>query len=123
LAPVLPLRGRDARDLLALVAPIFEQYGFDLPVTFTMLNERAMVAVMNVSFDKSDDAERERARICYAEAMERLIAAGYIPYRASLAGMDHLVAPDDGFWHVAREIKATLDPASILSPGRYIPRG
>lgn len=121
LAPVLPLRGDDARKVLALVAPVFTTHGFELPVTMTMLNERAMVAVMNISFDKADEGETERARACYAEVTEALLKAGYVPYRSSLAGMSHLVRPGDTFWDVARELKSALDPSGILSPGRYIP--
>ncbi len=122
LAPVLPLRGEDARQLLTLVEPLFHAHGFDLPVTMTLLNERSMVAVMNVSFDKSVADDVDRALACYHTVTDALIEAGYIPYRSSLAGMGHIAPEGDMFWEVARDIKASLDPAGILAPGRYIPR-
>ncbi len=121
LAPVLPLRGDDAAKLMRLVGPLFCEFGFDLPVTLTMLNERSMVAVMNISFDKSEADEAGRAQACYDQATQRLLAHGYIPYRSSLAGMGHLVEPGDVFWEVTQDIKSALDPAGILAPGRYIP--
>ncbi|MCF6286961.1 MAG: FAD-linked oxidase, partial [Candidatus Hydrogenedentes bacterium] len=81
----------------------------------------SMVAVMNISFDKSEADEAGRAQACYDQATQRLLAHGYIPYRSSLAGMGHLVEPGDVFWEVTQDIKSALDPAGILAPGRYIP--
>ena len=121
LAPVLPLRGEDARRVVDTVAPIFQEHGFDLPVTMTLLNERSMVAVMNVSFDRSDPEECARARACYHAAGAAVIAQGYIPYRSNPMGMAKLVRPDDTFWAVASQIKSALDPNHILARGRYIP--
>lgn len=121
LAPVLPLRGGDAEAIVQLVTPLFHAHGFDLPVTLTMLNERAMVAVFNISFDKTVEEEAVRAAACYEAVTTTLLEHGYVPYRSSLMGMGHLVTPGDTFWEVARDIKATLDPARILAPGRYIP--
>lgn len=121
LAPVLPLRGSDAEAIVQLATPLFHAYGFDLPVTLTMLNERSMVAVFNISFDKTVEEEARRAAACYEAVTIALLEAGYVPYRSSLMGMAHLVKADDTFWQVAAEIKAALDPARILAPGRYIP--
>jgi 4-cresol dehydrogenase (hydroxylating) len=121
LAPVLPLRGEDAQRIVDIVAPIFQQHGFDLPMTFTLLNERSMVAVMNVSFDKSQPDDVERARTCYAAAAEAVIAEGYIPYRSSPGGMKRLVRPGDVYWELASQIKSALDPNQVLARGRYIP--
>lgn len=121
LAPVLPLRGEDAQRIVDIVAPIFRQYGFDLPMTFTLLNERAMVAVMNVSFDKSLAEDCARAKACYTEASDAVMAAGYIPYRSGPSGMARLVKPGDVFWEAAAQIKSALDPNHVLARGRYIP--
>ncbi len=121
MAPVLPLRGEDAESIVKLATPLFHAHGFDLPITLTMLNERSMVAVFNISFDKTVEEEAQRAAACYEVVTTTLLAHGYVPYRSSLMGMAHLVQPDDTFWEVARDIKAALDPGRILAPGRYIP--
>lgn len=121
LAPVLPLRGTDARQVANTVEPIFRYYGFDLPMTFTLLNERSMVAVMNISFDKTSAEDCRRATACYEEAAKAVMALGFIPYRSGPAGMAHLVRDGDVFWEVARDLKTALDPRHVLSPGHYIP--
>ena len=121
ISPVLPMTGRDAKRLLGVVEPIFEQYGFDLLATFTLITERAMIGILNVAFDKREPEEAERARRCYDALMEAVMTAGYYPYRVGLAGLPKLSQGDDVFWQVATQIKAALDPRDILARGRYIP--
>jgi 4-cresol dehydrogenase (hydroxylating) flavoprotein subunit len=121
ISPVLPMTGAAARELIDLVSPIFLRHGFDPLTTFTMINERAMVAVLNLAWDKAADGETEAATACYDEVMETIIAKGFIPYRTSPRGMPKLHQPDDPFWEAAAAIKDALDPQGIIAPGRYIP--
>lgn len=120
ISPVLPLRGSDAEELVALARPILESHGFELIITFTLLNERSMVAVMNISFDQSIPEETQAATACYHALMDACVAGGFPPYRTSPSGMPHLHRPGDTFWETASAIKQALDPQGILSPGRYI---
>lgn len=123
LAPVVPMRGADAVQVCNTAHGILARHGFDFLITFTLLNERSMVAVMNVSWDKTDAAQGERARECYEEVMQALIAAGYPPYRSSLLGMPLLWQHGGAaFWDSARKIKQALDPRGVIAPGRYVPR-
>jgi 4-cresol dehydrogenase (hydroxylating) len=50
---------------------------------------------------------------------QRLIAAGYYPYRLSVHSMDSLPAPTDDYHVLLQRLKATLGPNDILAPGRY----
>ncbi len=121
LSPVVPLRGSDAQRVVATVAPVFARHGFELLATFTMLNERAMVSILNMAYDKSVPEETEAAAACYEEASLALKAAAYPPYRTSPAGMRYWMDKDDSFWTVVHDLKHALDPNSILAPGRYAP--
>lgn len=121
ISPVLPLRGRDAEELVALTAPIFVKYGFDFLATFTMLNERSMVAILNVAFDKAVAEESRAAADCYHAVMAVLRHGGFIPYRLSVFGMRNWVDREDTFWRTAARIKRALDPADIIARGRYVP--
>lgn len=119
-APVLPMRGGDARRLLDIAKPILARHGFDLLITFTLLNERAMVAIFNISFDKTRPDEAAAAAKCQREMKAAFAADGYYPYRESSLGHAAWLRDNDCFNQVTRAIKHALDPADILSPGLYI---
>jgi len=120
LSPVLPLRGDDARQVERIVRPLLGKHGFDFLSTFTLLNARSMVGIINIAFDTKDAAASARAAACYEETMRALITAGYPPYRASIGGMPLLRDPRTPYDDVLSRIKAALDPQDLLSPGRYI---
>lgn len=120
-SPVVPMTGRDARRVLNLIKPVLAEHDFDLLATFTLLNERSMIGILNVAFDKSVPEETARAMACYDAAMKVLIQDGYVPYRTGLRGMEKIRDRDDVFWQVARDIKRALDPQDIISRGRYVP--
>jgi len=120
LSPVLPAKGRDAVRVMEIAQKVFDEYRFDLLATFTMLNERCLVGILNMSFDKTMPEETQRAMACYDAAMQALIEEGYIPYRTGLRGMAKVRSNDDVFWQVASDIKKALDPGDIIARGRYI---
>ncbi len=120
-SPVLANRGQSARDLIQLIEPIYEKHGFEAFITFTMITERAMIAVTNLAFDTRESDEVAAANACYDELIDAMIEHGYIPYRCGPGTYEKLAAHDSVFWDVAGQIKAALDPDQIISPGRYIP--
>ncbi len=118
-SPVLPMRGADLLRVHALAEPIFRTHGFDLFVTFSMINERALGGVLTVAYDKEDAAEAARALVCYRQLFATMMEAGYIPYRVGLQSMAALDSGTDSYWRMVGRIKAALDPAGIIAPGRY----
>ena len=122
-SPVLPMTGQHAREVLAILDPIYRAHGFDNLVTFTMLNERAMVAVTNIAFDSRDKEEVCQAKACYQALSEALQQAGYYPYRTGPSGYDRLRQDGDAYWRLTSQIKTALDPNNTISPGRYIKAG
>ena len=119
-SPILPNRGASARAVLELLEPIYARHGFEPLVTFTMITERAMVAVTNIAYDRRDEQQSAAAGVCYDELTDALINSGYIPYRVSPKAAAKLAATDTPYWQTARKIKAALDPGNIISPGRYV---
>lgn len=120
-SPILPMRGADALALHALVAPLFARHGFDLFETFSLINERALCAVLTIAFDRDDAAEAARARACHRAVFDTVMAAGYLPYRVGIESMGELDPDGDVFWRVTARIKAALDPQALMAPGRYEP--
>lgn len=121
LSPVLPMRGADLLALHALAEPLFHAHGFDLFATFSMINERALGGVLTIAYDKDDAQEVQRAQACYHQVFERLMGAGYIPYRVGNQSMHALDPYRDVYWQTVARIKAALDPDGIIAPGRYQP--
>lgn len=121
ISPVLPMRGEDTQRVMRVVEPIFAEHGFEPMTTFTMINERAMIAVLNVYFDKRDSEESAKAGACHRAVLDALLREGYYPYRAGLSTMPMLTPGDDVFWQVAGDLKRALDPKDIVARGRYIP--
>lgn len=119
-SPVLPATGGAAREVVEIVEPIYLKHRFDPLITYSMINERAMVCVTQLAFDTRDAEESARAQTCYTELNDALVATGYIPYRTGPYGYKKLAGHSSVFWDVARQIKNTLDPQGIISPGRYV---
>jgi 4-cresol dehydrogenase (hydroxylating) len=121
-SPILPMTGKDARELTDILKPIYNKYGFDFLATFTLLTERSMCCVTNISFDKKRPEEVENAKICYKELVKNMMDAGFIPYRTGPGGFDSLSEGSEVFWDTVSQIKTALDPQGIISPGRYQPK-
>ncbi len=120
-SPVLPLRGEDMLEVYALAEPLFDKYGFDLFATFSMINERSLGGVLTIAYDRDDPGETARAKACHDQLFEVLFDAGYIPYRVGNHAMGRLDPEGDSYWRTVAAIKAALDPAGVLAPGRYQP--
>jgi 4-cresol dehydrogenase (hydroxylating) len=121
ISPVVPMRGAAAMDLLRLAEGIFREHGFDMVVSMILLNERSLVGIMNVAFDKTDPEESRQGSACYEALLRAFLDAGYVIYRSGLQGMPALREHDSVYWNVAETIKRALDPEDIIARGRYIP--
>lgn len=121
ISPILPMRGADALALHALVAPLFANHGFDLFETYSLINERALCAVLTIAFDRDNAQEAARARTCQRAVLAAVMQAGYPPYRVGIESMALLDPLKDVYWDVVRRIKAALDPEAVIAPGRYEP--
>ncbi|HEY0063616.1 MAG TPA: FAD-binding oxidoreductase [Telluria sp.] len=120
-SPILPMRGADMLALHALVEPLFQEHGFDMFVTFSMINERTLGGVITIAFDQEDPAEVARARACYQALFDLVMQAGYIPYRVANQSMAQLDPHADVYWKTVAQIKQALDPDQLIAPGRYQP--
>ncbi|MGZ5198520.1 MAG: FAD-binding oxidoreductase [Telluria sp.] len=120
-SPVLPMRGGEMLALHAIAEPVFRRYGFDLFATFSMITERALGGVLTVAYDKENPDEVTRAQACYRETFDRMMEAGYIPYRVGNHSMADLDPNGDVYWSTVARIKQALDPLGVIAPGRYEP--
>jgi 4-cresol dehydrogenase (hydroxylating) len=83
-SPVVPMRGRDALELVGLVDPVFTQHGFEPLVTLSAVTTRALVSVISVCYDPESPDQIVAARACYEQLSHSLCTAGFYPYRTGL---------------------------------------
>jgi 4-cresol dehydrogenase (hydroxylating) len=122
LAPVLPMKGSSARELLRIVEPIYERYCFEPLITMTSITPRALCCALSVYYDKQNATESAAAQECYDRLFDAVVRAGFIPYRVGTQSMAKLSrGNDDVFWDVVGAVKDAVDPSGILAPGRYNP--
>jgi len=121
IAPVSPHRGQDIDRLLALTEPLFARHGFDALLTLSLLNGRAIALVSTLAFNAEDQGEAQAAAACYEALLRATTAAGYPPYRLASGAMAAAIDPKEPYWQAVARLKAALDPAGVIAPGRYAP--
>lgn len=117
-SPVLPNSGAHAVEVTSLASRILLAHGFEPQMSLSLATERSAVCVTTISYDRDVPGEDARAMACYQELTEELLARGYPPYRANLAGMRYADG-EAAHVDVVGRIKKALDPNGVLAPGRY----
>ncbi len=121
-APLVPIRGRDARRYIDMIERICPQYGVNPLITLTTLNERCFDSTVPLLFDRRDEDAAARAKDCYRALCEAGQREGFLPYRLNIDAMSILTTSGSAFSRLSSQLKAAVDPHFILAPGRYVPR-
>lgn len=121
-APLVPMRGKDARRYINMIEEICPQYGVNPLITLTTVNDRCFDSTVPLLFDRSNADATARANACYRALFEAGQKEGFLPYRLNVDAMDILAEKNSGYSLLTSRLKAAIDPNSILAPGRYVPR-
>lgn len=121
LAPVAPTSGADAAAIWHIVKTTMLSHGYEPSVSITLINERSLDCVVNLSYDRDIAGEDERAMACHDDMLEQFCAAGYYPYRLGIQAMAKMPPKTESYQKFFADLKAALDPNGILAPGRYLP--
>ncbi|NLF26055.1 MAG: FAD-binding oxidoreductase [Deltaproteobacteria bacterium] len=117
-APTMTPAAEEIERLLSITSPLFKKHGFEMPITISLIEPFRAIGVFSIGFNKNIPAEKERARALYHELWEAVNNNGFEPYRCGVQSMSKIrYAPERA--HALELIKAALDPAGIISPGRY----
>lgn len=119
-APVAPMEGRAADEIVSLARRVLLKHGFEPQVSLTLLTERALACVVSITYDRALRGEDKKAMACYKELQSSLEDQGYYSYRLGIAGMN-TVSKSPACANFLGTLKQALDPEHILAPGRYIP--
>ena len=123
-AVVAPAEGGHARCIEKIVTHTLASFGFEGGITFTLLNERCLDAVISISFNRrsTDGIDWDQKAItCRAQLYKHLLQDGYFPYRLDISMMQFLAAHSaPEYEQLLRSVKHLFDADNLLSPGRYI---
>lgn len=119
--PLCPMDPVELRRLLDLVDAIVRGHDLDPLITVTMVNGRALLVTVQVTYDRSSEKELEDAAACHDALFTAIIAAGFPPYRVPTSAMGLLDPGGAPSWDLVRRVKDALDPQGTLAPGRYEP--
>jgi 4-cresol dehydrogenase (hydroxylating) flavoprotein subunit len=119
ISPALPMQGRFVQDFVASMQAVARRHEQTLYMTLNIETPTAMVAVVNLLFDRRSAQEQESAKVCAAALHELIRVHGLSVYRARADMMSEIVDADSSFWQIARDLKQVLDPNCIMAPGRY----
>jgi len=119
--PICPATGADALRQYRLVRDQAAAHGFDYYGGFTAA-PRFLHHIFAAIYDRTDGGQAARARELCRGLTVALGEAGYGMYRAHLDQMDlaaaQYAAHDHAALRLAERIKAALDPAGVLAPGK-----
>lgn len=118
-APILPLHGEEVEGYLADCKKRCAAHGFDFYCALLLMNPRAVIALMAILYDRAAPGQAERARALHDELTAAMQAAGYQPYRAGLLTWPRLWTQAPALAALNARLKAAVDPAGVLAPGRY----
>ena len=119
-APLVPLTKAGVHAALVLMEGILVKHGFDALLGLTIRNSRAGIATIPLIFEKTEENVR-RAHACYKELVTACTLAGMPPYRVNIESMRTMaeLRIDNVHQRLHAQLKAALDPADIIAPGRY----
>lgn len=116
---VSTFKKEDTQKMLDICKTVFEKYDYEQRYTMTNVSARAVVLIANIRYGKTD-VDIEKAKRFYHELDQELISQGFCPYRSGSgmfdAAKEHV---DQNNIQLLKQLKKTLDPNQILSPGKY----
>jgi len=118
-SPTVAAVGSEVRKVVKIAERLFMKNNFELPITVTLVKPDQVVMVLSINFDLLNEKEKERAFRLYHELKTELEEVGVYTYRSAIPGMQEITYRDKGKNETLGNLKRSLDPNNIISPGRY----
>jgi hypothetical protein len=115
----LPLRGRDVARLATVVESVMPAHGFDPMLAVVAPTERCAYAVPSILYDRDEAGADARAKRCHDALLDAFAREQWLPHRLGVGAMERMAGWTDDSAAVLRRVRAALDPAAVVAPGRY----
>lgn len=120
LTPAVPMTGHHVDRVASLCESVIEQWGYEPAIAVFCKRPRLAHFHVSIMFDLEELEEHDGRALRCQEALRReLLDLGYVPHRLGIHEMDTSFPSEQTYVETLSRIKAALDPAGILSPGRY----
>jgi 4-cresol dehydrogenase (hydroxylating) len=117
-SPLVPMRSADFEKYIDFIYTICKKHDIEPAITLTSLSANVFDSTLPLIFSPGSPDE-QRAYDCYHELLSSGQRLGFTPYRLPSAFMHTHFVRDTTHANFARQIKKTIDPNNIMSPGRY----
>ena len=117
--PVIPCKGEDALIAHQIIEETSYKHHLEPNIGFLFISERTLDITGAICFDKTNREEMSNATKCHDEIMEKLIDAGYPPYRLGIQSMQLFEHTEESTLDLLEQIKKSIDPNNILANKRY----
>jgi 4-cresol dehydrogenase (hydroxylating) len=119
LVPLLPCIGKEIEKAIKIISDEFGKFDFAPYITLNLIEENCFEAVVNLTFDRTNQKRRKKAMSVMRRTFRKLSAKGFPPERMSIFQMDIPQKIDKVHINTIHKIKSLLDPSGIISEGRY----
>ena len=117
--PGTPMDGKIANEFQTICRGIYEEHGMDY-MAMNVCGSRFARGLHVMTFNREDADERARADACYRKMSEAVGKRGVFVGRAPVEYHDfHMKQAMPAYRNACNNIKAALDPAHVIAPGRY----
>ncbi len=118
-APLVPMRPQAVRQYVDMVRRVAFAHRIEPLITFTSVSDKIFDSTVPLIFEREDALAQKSAEECYHDLLSAGHAIGCFPYRVGINTMATLSGAMEHSRTFHARLRAALDPADILSPGRY----
>lgn len=119
LAPLVPFQVSELNKIINLLEQFSKENNIKVATAFNVLSSDLLEGVLSIHFSNTQSEHFERLNI---NLNNLLIQNGFYPYRLSNSTMDSVKKiTDKDSLKLMTQIKNSIDPFHLLSPGKYIP--
>ena len=118
-APLVPMRARTVRAWVDFATRTMRAHRIEPLITLTSVSERLFDSTVPILFDRSDAQGARDAAACHDALMAGMREIGGFPYRAAAHVNAAIAAATPDAVAFQERLLDGLDPARVLSPGRY----